>query len=102
MWCTVIFLAQALIVAVVVLKNPAPDSRYKRGALDDIKGYYDSVPGIDLTGLSEAQKNKAIREMNKESCWCSCEFTIAQCRNLDPRCQTSIRIGKSIVEKIKA
>lgn len=64
--------------------------------------YYRVIPGIDLSGLSEEQRALATRKMNEEPCTCGCPYgSIAECRNLDPTCQTSIALGMAIVEGIR-
>lgn len=61
-----------------------------------------SVPGVSFDGLTPAQKKLAIKQMNSEHCTCGCGMTIAECRIADPSCSTSTKLGKKIVDEIRA
>jgi thiol-disulfide isomerase/thioredoxin len=57
------------------------------------------LPGVDMSGLSAAQKTVALHRMNEETCTCGCKFTLAQCRIYDSACHTSReRTGKIVAE----
>ena len=58
------------------------------------------LPGVNLSKLSEAQREAALRKFNAESCDCGCKFTLAQCRIYDPACQISQQRTAEIVKKI--
>ena len=58
------------------------------------------IPGVDLTKLSPEQKKAALREMNETECGCGCKLTIAQCRINDTSCDVSLKIAKTVVDKI--
>jgi thiol-disulfide isomerase/thioredoxin len=60
------------------------------------------LPGIDLKGLTEAQKKEALKRMNSENCSCGCDMTIAQCRLVDPTCPISKALAQKIVEDVRA
>jgi len=58
------------------------------------------LPGVNMSNLSEAQREAALRKFNAESCNCGCKFTLAQCRIYDPACQISQQRTAEIVKKI--
>jgi len=55
------------------------------------------LPGIDLSALSEAQRNAALKMMRDLGCTCGCNMKIAQCRVEDPNCGYSKGIATLIV-----
>jgi thiol-disulfide isomerase/thioredoxin len=61
-----------------------------------------SLPGVDLQGLTEAQKKAALRRMNTEKCTCGCDMTIAQCRLMDSSCPVSKALAAKILKEIRA
>lgn len=79
-----LFLLLALLLTLIVL-NDGPTK----------------LPGVDLSRLDEDQQDRAVQVMQKEPSPCGCKLTIAVCRERDRTCQTSIRLGRSIVEKIR-
>jgi thiol-disulfide isomerase/thioredoxin len=58
------------------------------------------LPGVDLHGLTPAQKHEALKRMNSELCTCGCKYTIAQCRINDSSCATSKALAAKIVHEI--
>ncbi|MGC1687856.1 MAG: TlpA disulfide reductase family protein [Candidatus Acidiferrales bacterium] len=60
------------------------------------------LPGVDLSKLTPAQKQVALRRMNSETCTCGCRLTLAQCRINDTACPTSRKIANQIVQDILA
>ncbi len=58
------------------------------------------LPGVDLSKLTPAQKQVALRRMNSETCTCGCRLTLAQCRINDTACPTSRQIANKIVQEI--
>ena len=60
------------------------------------------LPGVDLSGLTPAQKKEALKRMNTEYCKCGCDYTIAQCRLLDSSCPISKAQAAKIVQEVKA
>jgi hypothetical protein len=58
------------------------------------------LPGVDLKGLTPAQKRAALKRMNSELCSCGCKYTIAQCRINDSACPTSKGLAAKIVREI--
>ncbi len=61
-----------------------------------------ALPGVDLTGLTPAQKNIALSVMRSEACGCGCGMAIAQCRINDPRCAISMRWSNLVVKSASA
>ena len=61
-----------------------------------------SIPGIDLTKLTPAQRTEAIKALNADDCTCGCTLTLAECRINDPSCDISLPLAKAKVEKIAA
>ena len=59
-----------------------------------------SLPGVDMAQLSAAQRKAALTDMNKINCTCGCEYTVAQCRLLDPSCPNSKAAAQAVVRKI--
>ncbi len=58
-------------------------------------------PGVDLTVLTPAQKELALKRMNTERCKCGCGLTIAQCRINDPTCDVSLPLAQQIVKDVQ-
>jgi cytochrome c biogenesis protein CcmG/thiol:disulfide interchange protein DsbE len=57
------------------------------------------LPGVDMSGLTPAQKTVALHRMNEETCTCGCKYTLAQCRIYDSACAISKgRTGKIVAE----
>jgi hypothetical protein len=58
----------------------------------------DSVPGIDMSSLDDAQRAEAMKIFQENHCNCGCGMTILTCRTQDPNCGTSPRLGQQVVE----
>src|SRR6202163_370934 len=58
------------------------------------------VPGVDLSKLTEEQKQAALHKFNAEGCTCGCNFTLAQCRIYDRNCAVSKATTEKIVAEI--
>jgi protein-disulfide isomerase len=61
-----------------------------------------NLPGIDLDGLSAAQKASVLRVMRAQGCSCGCDMRIAECRVKDPSCAYSKGMASVVTESIKA
>jgi thiol-disulfide isomerase/thioredoxin len=59
-----------------------------------------SIPGIDMSKLTPAERKLALRKMNEMHCSCGCNYTVAQCRILDSACEVSKALGQKIVDEI--
>jgi hypothetical protein len=55
------------------------------------------LPGVDMTGLTPAQRTVALHRMNEETCTCGCKYTLAQCRIYDSACPVSKKRTAQIV-----
>ncbi len=58
------------------------------------------IPGLDLSGLTSAQREIALQRLNEEMCDCGCGLTLAQCRINDPSCGFSLPLAEELVESI--
>lgn len=58
------------------------------------------LPGVDMSNLSEEQREAALHKFNAETCDCGCKFTVAQCRIYDPACKISQQRTAEIVKEI--
>jgi protein-disulfide isomerase len=61
----------------------------------------DSLPKVDFTGLSAAQKAKVLKLLRDYDCSCGCSMKVAECRIMDPGCSYSKGISAAIVDAIK-
>ena len=61
---------------------------------------FKSMPEIDLASFTEEQQATILAQANKEGCDCGCKMTVAECRNDDTSCRTSVRLAKVIVEEV--
>ena len=60
------------------------------------------IPGVDLAGLTNSQREIALQTMRAESCSCGCGMKIAQCRMGDPECVSSRRLATFVVKMASA
>jgi cytochrome c biogenesis protein CcmG, thiol:disulfide interchange protein DsbE len=60
------------------------------------------LPGVDLSKLTEEQKQVALHRFNAETCSCGCKFTLAQCRIYDRNCAISKDRTAKIVAGLSA
>jgi protein-disulfide isomerase len=61
-----------------------------------------ALPGVDLTGLTNSQREIALQTMRAESCTCGCAMKIAECRMSDPSCVSSRRLAHFVVTMASA
>jgi len=61
-----------------------------------------ALPGVDLVGLTNSQREIALQTMRAESCTCDCAMKIAQCRMGDPACVSSRRLAHFVVTMASA
>lgn len=59
-----------------------------------------SLPGVDMSHLTAAQRKAALKQMNQLHCDCGCDYTVAQCRVLDPDCPNSKALAQKIVQQV--
>lgn len=60
-----------------------------------------TLPDIDLTGLTAAQKDGALKTMRDTGCTCGCGMKVAQCRVEDPPCTYSKGLAALIIKGFK-
>jgi protein-disulfide isomerase len=61
-----------------------------------------SLPGIDLSGLTASQKSTALKAMHDRECSCKCGMKVDECRVADPSCSYSVGLAQTIVSAVKA
>lgn len=61
----------------------------------------DALPGVDLHGLSPAQKVTVQKLLAERECTCGCGMKVAECRVKDPGCSMSRGVAAVIVEAIR-
>ena len=62
----------------------------------------ESLPAVDLSSLSPAQKATALKLIRARDCTCGCGMKVAECRVKDPGCYYSKGLASVIVASIKA
>ncbi len=60
-----------------------------------------TLGGVELTGLTPAQKATILKILREQGCTCGCNMKIAQCRVEDPGCSFSRGLAGVIVGAIK-
>jgi protein-disulfide isomerase len=60
-----------------------------------------TLPGVDLSKLSAAQKATALKILLEGDCSCGCKMKLAQCRVLDPSCSYSNGLAGAIVDALQ-
>jgi thiol-disulfide isomerase/thioredoxin len=58
------------------------------------------LPGVNLDGLTPAQKKAALHRLNAESCTCGCTLTLSQCRVNDTECPVSGDMAAKVVKEV--
>jgi protein-disulfide isomerase len=61
----------------------------------------DALPGVDLQGLTAAQKGTVLKILRSQGCSCGCNMKLAQCRIEDPSCSYSTGLAAAVVEAVK-
>ncbi len=61
----------------------------------------DPLPGVDLSGLTAAQKATVVRVMTARECGCTCGMKVAECRMKDPNCSYSKGIAAEMAAALK-
>jgi len=61
-----------------------------------------TIPGVDLSHLSDAQRKAVVQALIAEDCTCGCGLTVAECRLEDPTCPVSLPLAQEIVKKYSA
>lgn len=58
-----------------------------------------TLPGVDFTGLTKANRDVALAVLRTEGCTCGCSMKVAECRMSDPSCGTSRRLAGFVVKE---
>jgi thiol-disulfide isomerase/thioredoxin len=58
-----------------------------------------TIPGVDLSRLTETQRKAAVQELIASDCTCGCGLTLAVCRLDDPDCPVSLPLAREVVAK---
>ena len=61
-----------------------------------------TLPGVDMTGLTAAQKAAVLKILREHDCTCGCGMKMAECRVEDPGCSFSRGLSGVIVGAIKS
>jgi protein-disulfide isomerase len=59
------------------------------------------LPGVDMTGLSAAQKTAALKILREQGCSCGCGMQLAECRVKDPGCTYSSGLAAMVVKGVR-
>ena len=59
------------------------------------------LAGVDLSGLTPAQKTLALKALRTQACTCGCAMKVAECRVKDPNCSYSRGLASITVGAIK-
>lgn len=59
-----------------------------------------SLPGVDLSHLSAAQKTTVFKVLRSQGCSCGCNMKLAECRVVDPNCSYSNGMAAAVVDAI--
>jgi protein-disulfide isomerase len=60
-----------------------------------------TLPGVDMTGLTVAQKATVRKILRANDCTCGCGMKMAQCRVEDPACSFSKGLAATVVAAVK-
>lgn len=61
----------------------------------------DTLPGIDLTNLTAAQKATVLKVLREHGCSCGCNMKLAECRVVDPNCSFSKGLAATIIDAVR-
>jgi protein-disulfide isomerase len=60
-----------------------------------------TLPGVDFTGLTAAQKALALKVLRANGCPCGCGMKMAECRVQDPSCSYSKALSAIVLNSVK-
>lgn len=60
-----------------------------------------SASELSLEGLTTEQRTKVVEILDEELCPCGCGHTLSRCEKLDPTCETSVRMRRHTIERVK-
>ncbi len=59
------------------------------------------LPGIDLSGLTAAQKGAVLKILREQGCSCGCDMKLAECRVKDPSCGYSKGLAAIAIKAVR-
>ena len=59
-----------------------------------------TLPGVDVSHLSPAQKATVLKALRQQGCSCGCNMKLAECRIVDPGCAYSNGMAAVVVDAI--
>jgi protein-disulfide isomerase len=59
------------------------------------------LPGVDMAGLSAAQKTTVLKILREQGCSCGCGMQIAECRMKDPACSFSTGLAAIVIKNVR-
>ena len=59
-----------------------------------------TLPGVDTSHLTAAQKVLALKVLREQGCSCGCNMKVAECRVVDPGCAYSTGMSAAVVDAI--
>lgn len=89
-----------LLIAALSLTPGLSAQQAKAGASKDWKTA-NSLPGVDMSGLTAAQRTKLLKLLREQSCTCGCDMKLAECRIADPKCTYSTSLAAVMAAAIK-
>jgi protein-disulfide isomerase len=89
------FLAVPIVMLALIFVAPAAYPA------DEVITELSMIKDIDFAGLTDDQKQAALRIMNENGCNCGCQMTIAVCRLRDQSCRRSLIFARTIVDAFR-
>ena len=63
--------------------------------------FFATAPGVDTALMPSAQRDDFLRVLNSKQCPCSCNMSLARCRNQDVKCQRSLGMAKELAAQFR-
>jgi thiol-disulfide isomerase/thioredoxin len=67
--------------------------------LGDPEEVNSEVPGVNLSHLTAAQKEAFKKQLEAQHCTCPCKLNLLKCRQVDRKCQISLRLAREELDK---
>lgn len=61
-----------------------------------------TLNGVNLAGLTPAQRQNVLVAVREGACGCGCAMKIAECRVKDPKCGESTALAQYVIREVKA
>jgi predicted DsbA family dithiol-disulfide isomerase len=62
----------------------------------------ESLPHVDLSGLTAAQMTTVLKMLREHDCSCNCGMKVAECRMKDPNCAYSRGLAATAISAVRA